>query len=173
MNRVLTSPAHPSGTDRAAEVAQRPEFAGFDIVLNVQGDEPFITEAAVRGALGPEVELFGGAVTFVDSNVRAMALTDLNAKANGVPNYELVTTATLGGLPMSSFDVALANPPYYADFRIAELFLNAAHRSLRPGGLVLVVTKHPGWYEEFMPLAWSNIEHWPSKRYHLIAATRP
>lgn len=49
---LLTSPAHPSGTDRAAEVAQRPEFMGFDIVLNVQGDEPFITEAAVRGALG-------------------------------------------------------------------------------------------------------------------------
>ena len=49
---VLTSPNHPSGTDRVAEVAGRREFAGFDAVLNVQGDEPFISTDAVRGALG-------------------------------------------------------------------------------------------------------------------------
>lgn len=49
---VLTSADHPSGTDRVAEVAKRREFAGFDAVLNVQGDEPFISADAVRGALG-------------------------------------------------------------------------------------------------------------------------
>jgi 3-deoxy-manno-octulosonate cytidylyltransferase (CMP-KDO synthetase) len=36
---VLTSPEHPSGTDRVAEVAAH---AREDIVLNVQGDEPQI-----------------------------------------------------------------------------------------------------------------------------------
>ncbi|HEX4935142.1 MAG TPA: hypothetical protein VFV33_18285, partial [Gemmatimonadaceae bacterium] len=34
---VLTSPDHPSGTDRVAEVARHPEYAGHDIVVNVQG----------------------------------------------------------------------------------------------------------------------------------------
>jgi 3-deoxy-manno-octulosonate cytidylyltransferase (CMP-KDO synthetase) len=48
---VLTSNQHPSGTDRAAEVIRRPEYAAYDIVLNVQGDEPFISDAVVRGAL--------------------------------------------------------------------------------------------------------------------------
>jgi 3-deoxy-manno-octulosonate cytidylyltransferase (CMP-KDO synthetase) len=33
-----------------AEVARRPEFAGFDVVVNVQGDEPFVSRAAVLGA---------------------------------------------------------------------------------------------------------------------------
>ena len=48
---VLTSRDHLSGTDRIAEVAKQREFAGFDAVLNVQGDEPFISTDAVRGAL--------------------------------------------------------------------------------------------------------------------------
>ena len=37
---VMTSPDHPSGTDRCAEVAIL--YPEAEIVLNVQGDEPFI-----------------------------------------------------------------------------------------------------------------------------------
>ncbi len=48
---VLTDPGHLSGTDRVAEVARRDEFAGFDVVVNVQGDEPFVTREALAGAL--------------------------------------------------------------------------------------------------------------------------
>lgn len=48
---LLTSEAHPSGTDRVAEVAQHPDFAGFDIVVNVQGDEPFMRGDAMAGAI--------------------------------------------------------------------------------------------------------------------------
>ena len=48
---VLTSPAHSSGTDRVAEVAARPEFLSFDAILNVQGDEPFVSAGALRGAV--------------------------------------------------------------------------------------------------------------------------
>jgi 3-deoxy-manno-octulosonate cytidylyltransferase (CMP-KDO synthetase) len=48
---LLTSPNHPSGTDRVAEVAARPEFRAFDAIVNVQGDEPFVTESVLRGAV--------------------------------------------------------------------------------------------------------------------------
>jgi 3-deoxy-manno-octulosonate cytidylyltransferase (CMP-KDO synthetase) len=48
---LLTSPDHPSGTDRVAEVAARPEFRAFDAIVNVQGDEPFVTESSLRGAV--------------------------------------------------------------------------------------------------------------------------
>jgi 3-deoxy-manno-octulosonate cytidylyltransferase (CMP-KDO synthetase) len=48
---VMTSRAHPSGTDRVAEVANQPAYAGYDVLVNVQGDEPFVPVAAVRGAV--------------------------------------------------------------------------------------------------------------------------
>jgi len=41
----FTSPRHPSGTDRIAEVAKK--LRGFDTIVNVQGDEPFIEPALV------------------------------------------------------------------------------------------------------------------------------
>lgn len=48
---VLTRPDHESGTDRVAEVAARNEFRGYDIIANVQGDEPFLCRDALAGAL--------------------------------------------------------------------------------------------------------------------------
>lgn len=40
----MTSPDHPSGTDRIAEVAQR---RACDAVINIQGDEPLIEPAVI------------------------------------------------------------------------------------------------------------------------------
>mgnify|MGYP001176859191 FL=1 len=39
---VMTSPDHLSGTDRCAEIANLPRYADFEIIVNIQGDEPFI-----------------------------------------------------------------------------------------------------------------------------------
>ena len=49
---VLTHDGHLSGTDRVAEVASRSEFDRFDVVANVQGDEPFVSREALAGAIG-------------------------------------------------------------------------------------------------------------------------
>lgn len=48
---VLTAAHHPSGTDRVAEVVARPEYGGYDVVVNIQGDEPLIEPAQVAGAV--------------------------------------------------------------------------------------------------------------------------
>jgi len=47
----LTSAEHLTGTERVAEVAARPAYAGFDVVVNIQGDEPFLPRDAIAGAL--------------------------------------------------------------------------------------------------------------------------
>jgi 3-deoxy-manno-octulosonate cytidylyltransferase (CMP-KDO synthetase) len=48
---LLTDARHPSGTDRVAEIASRQEFATYDVIVNVQGDEPFLPGEATRGAV--------------------------------------------------------------------------------------------------------------------------
>ena len=42
-----TDPELPSGTDRVAALARRKEFQHFDILVNVQGDEPEIDPAVI------------------------------------------------------------------------------------------------------------------------------
>jgi 3-deoxy-manno-octulosonate cytidylyltransferase (CMP-KDO synthetase) len=47
---VMTSAAHPSGTDRIAEVAAQ---RAYEIVVNVQGDEPCIAPQAIDAMIAP------------------------------------------------------------------------------------------------------------------------
>ena len=42
---MLTAKDHPTGTDRLAEVAEK--YADFDVVINVQGDEPLIEPSLI------------------------------------------------------------------------------------------------------------------------------
>ncbi len=87
---------------------------------------------------GPE-----GRVAFFDSNVRAVALAEHNARANGLTNFQAIASSRVEGVPEASFDVALANPPYYAQLSIAELFVERCANLLRPGGRFYLVTKQP------------------------------
>lgn len=48
---VLTAASHGSGTERIAEVVGRGEYGGYDVVVNVQGDEPFVRASQVNGAV--------------------------------------------------------------------------------------------------------------------------
>lgn len=45
---VMTNSNHPSGTDRLSEVAKIRGWAGNDVVVNVQGDEPLIPSVLVE-----------------------------------------------------------------------------------------------------------------------------
>ena len=48
---VLTASSHSSGTERIGEVLSHKEFEWVDRVVNVQGDEPFVSRDAVTQAL--------------------------------------------------------------------------------------------------------------------------
>jgi 3-deoxy-manno-octulosonate cytidylyltransferase (CMP-KDO synthetase) len=42
---IMTLPTHSSGTDRVIEVAE--QFPNFDIIINIQGDEPFLKPQSI------------------------------------------------------------------------------------------------------------------------------
>ena len=52
---VLTSADHTSGTDRLAEMVQQPDsgVADADIVVNIQGDQPFMDPRMIEEAVQP------------------------------------------------------------------------------------------------------------------------
>ena len=48
---AMTSPEHSSGTERIAELVQQPSYRDFQAIINVQGDEPFVSRQALQSAL--------------------------------------------------------------------------------------------------------------------------
>ena len=108
-----------------------------------------------------------------DSSARAVECTRLGAELNDLANVSVALEAE-GKVPdRGAWDLALANPPYYADFAIAEKFVEAARLALAPGGTLLVVTKQPAWYVEHLPRMWTGVAQELVKGYHLVEAIRP
>lgn len=50
-NAVMTSPDHKSGTDRIEEAARK-LGKKYDVIINIQGDEPFIQASQIRAVCG-------------------------------------------------------------------------------------------------------------------------
>src|SRR5688572_19177117 len=72
---VMTSPDHPTGTDRLAEAAARLDDA---IVVNVQGDEPLIAGFVIDAAVEALEADPGAAMSTVAHALEPAALGDPN-----------------------------------------------------------------------------------------------
>jgi len=112
-----------------------------------------------------------GRITFVDSSARAVKLAELNAAANGVTNAEFKLTATMTDLPAGSFDVVLANPPYFANSEVGRLFIHTAREVLRPGGRFYFVTKMPVQTIPEIVDIFGSVESVENRGYTLVIAT--
>ncbi len=79
---VMTSPDHPSGTDRVFEAAMKliPEKDGLNnyVVINIQGDEPFIDPAAINELAGCFREPETGIATLMKKIISDEELFDEN-----------------------------------------------------------------------------------------------
>ena len=67
----LTLASHRSGTERCAEVASRENNLDYDVIVNIQGDEPFIAEEHVSRSIAQV--LLGHDIGTVAAPVRTLA----------------------------------------------------------------------------------------------------
>jgi 16S rRNA (guanine1207-N2)-methyltransferase len=124
--------------------------------------------ALAAACRAPEVRVWAA-----DSNARAVECVAWNCRRNSLGNIQVVLDADGRKIPSHAFDLVLANPPYYSQHRIAELFVRTAQRALVPHGRLLLVTKHLAWYEAHLPSLFGTVETWQDKGYFLLAADRP
>ena len=121
--------------------------------------------AAARRA--PEVQVLA-----LDSNPRAIECTVRGAEANGLSGIRAVLDDQGQAGDPGTYDVVAGNPPYFSEYRIAELFLRIARRLLRPGGKVLMVTKTPAWFEEQMPKLFDHVQSRTQRAYHVVTGVQ-
>lgn len=79
---MMTSSEHRSGTDRCGEVLRKMEAEGkhYDVVINVQGDEPFTKQSQLQHL----IDCFGNADTQIATLKTAIRSTEELESANNV-----------------------------------------------------------------------------------------
>ena len=105
-----------------------------------------------------------------DSHARAIHCTEQNAQANALQGVRTLLTDEL--LPEEKFSMFVGNPPYYSDYKIAEVFIEAAYLSLAPGGLAFIVAKSHRWHEQFMQQVFGNAEVIKRRGYGVVKSVR-
>lgn len=114
-------------------------------------------------------------VLAIDSNARAVDCVRQGLELNGISNVQARVNhdGLLNEDETGQFAMALCNPPYYADFRIAEHFIETAIRALRPGGRIMLVTRKPQWYRDNLSQWFDDCEVFESRRYHIATGVKP
>ena len=111
----------------------------------------------------------GVSLVGVDSHSRAIEAANLNAQALGVILSDNGTPARMDG----TFDVFVGNPPYYSDYRIAEVFLDTAKRALKPGGVCYTVCKNAAGLEPVQRQYFPDVEIIKRRGYAVLKSVKP
>lgn len=89
----------------------------------------------------------GVSLVMVDSHSRAVEAAGINSANLGIPAEVILSDAGTPERMDGTFDVFVGNPPYYSDYRIADVFLETAKRALKPGGVCYTVCKNAAGLE--------------------------
>ena len=101
----------------------------------------------------------------VDSDVRAIECTKKNIEENGFENITCELSDQFESEEV--FDVIIGNPPYYANHRIAEYFIETAARHLADNGRLYIVSKHANQIGEMAEDNDFNIRHVKRRGYDI------
>ena len=120
VSRELSALENRSGTIRLLDMGCGCGLVGFLVATAVKGID----------------------LVMVDSHSRAVEAATLNSRDLGIPAEVILADSGTPSRMDGTFDVFVGNPPYYSDYRIAEVFLETAKRALKPGGTCYTVVKN-------------------------------
>ena len=112
-------------------------------------------------------------LVLVDSHARAVEAATENAAKFALPAEVILSD---GGTPArmdGTFDVFVGNPPYYSDYRIAEVFLETAKRALRPGGICYTVVKNAAGLKPVQEKYFPTVEVVARRGYSVLRSVQP
>ncbi|MBI5679161.1 MAG: methyltransferase [Planctomycetes bacterium] len=110
-------------------------------------------------------------ICFVDSNSRAVYITEKNCQLNGLERYEVVMS-DIGIEEECGFTLFTGNPPYFSHYKISELFISTAYKALKPGGRAFIVAKTAAWHYKFMNAMFGNAELINRRGYEIIKSVK-
>lgn len=143
-------------------------------VLEVQAGERVLDLGCGSGVVSVAAAARADAVHVlaVDANPRAVECTRRSAHLNGLTNVQVLLEADGRCDEPGTYDLVLANPPYFSRHRIDEIFLRGAARALRAEGQLLLVTKRPDWFREALAANFRDVQVVPSRDYFVLSGRR-
>jgi len=134
---IMTRADHQSGTDRIGEAAAQFELNDSDVVINVQGDEPFIDPAQIKSL----IQLFDNSEVQIGTLVRR--ITNLAVLDN--PNTPKVARAENG----EALYFSRAAIPFHRNQKITpEYWQHIGLYAYRWGVLKKLVSLPPAYLEQ-------------------------
>ena len=155
---MMTSPDHPTGTDRLAEVAAKLDA---EIIVNVQGDEPLIEPATIEAALSP---------LLADSSIVMSTTSEPIESAADLLNPNVVKVVS----DPSGFALYFSRNPIPFPRATVQQHGSIEAATAADPGLLSRYAKHTGMYvyrREFL-LTYANLPSTPLEQSELLEQLR-
>jgi|GEM_PF-1111622 16S rRNA (guanine1207-N2)-methyltransferase len=138
-----------------------------------RSEGPLLDLGCGPGSLGIALAPAAGAGTvLVDSDARAIACAQENLKVHGLHEACALLRGDLEDLPTLDYRLAVANPPYYGDGRIANSFAARAAGMLHPDGRLLMVARDERRHGEILHAHFTEVEAQKVGEYTVFTARK-
>ena len=111
-------------------------------------------------------------IALVDSHARAVEAATENAAKFGIDAEVILSDNGTPERMDGTFDVFVGNPPYYSDYRIAEVFLETAKRALKPGGICYTVVKNAAGLRPVQERYFPHVEVIGRRGYNVLRSVK-
>ena len=111
-------------------------------------------------------------LVLVDSHARAVEAATENAAKFGIEAEVILSDNGTPARMDGTFDIFVGNPPYYSDYRIAEVFLETAKRALKPGGICYTVVKNAAGLKPVQERYFPHVEVIGRRGYNVLRSVK-